>query len=886
VTSRGFRRLLRIRPGSAEVEQELQFHLDSRIEDLVRRGATPSDAHSQALAEFGDLGLTERELTASRRRLQTRRARADWRSDLMLDAKIAWRGLLRRPGLAASLLLILGLASGACGAIFTVVRAAYFAAMPYPDPGRLLSIYEIKPDGGLSEASWPDYMDWRSQAAADFKGLAGYEEANVFVGEAGDTRMLRAARVTAEFFDVLGSPPNHGRGFRTGEDGPGGTPIAVLSHGYWQRQYGGDPTALGRIITINETPYTIVGILPRGFHFAPAGDADLWLPLDSDADLRTQRSDHWLLVVGRMAEGTSLRDARASLELVMSRLAGAYPESNKGRTVGVTPLRDFVIGEVRPALMALSFAVGLVLIIACANAAGLLLSRTLGRARELSVRMAIGATRGRVVRQLVTESLLAGLGGAAIGVIVARLGVRYLIGGLDDGALDHLPFFRNLSPDVLTIGFLALLAVITGVGSGLAPALVGARADAIHSLAGSPRPTTSQRSGRLRDGLVAGQLALTLALLSATALMARSLLSLLSQDLGFQADQVLTGRVALSGPSWESSASQQRFFQDLIDRAKTIPGVRSAGAISSLPLNSGGTNTFRVEGEPEPDRASQPEATRRQVAGDYFQSMGIPLLAGRVFTPRDDSTAQPAILVSASLAKRYFPGGAAVGRRLRFYRFPDTTWEVIGVVGDVTVGRIDAELPPIYYFSHLQVAANRLSLTVRTATDGAQVLPALRAELAKMGPGVALYQEAPMTTVISDSPAIVARRYPLRVIGAFAAVAILLAVAGVYGVVSNNVAERRREIGIRSALGANTAQLVGLILRRGALLVGMGLLSGGLLALLFSRALGSMLYGVRPGDPVTLGLVTLVLGVTTLVASWWPARRAGRVDPAEVLREE
>ena len=885
MSSRGFRRLLRIRPGSGDVEQELQFHLDSRIDDLIRQGMAPDEARSQALGEFGDLDRTERELRASRRRLLTRRARADWRSDLRLDARIAGRGLLRRPALAASLLLILGLASGACGAIFTVVRAAYFAAMPYPEPGRLLNLLEVKPDGELSEASWPDYMDWRTQAGSDFAGLAGYEPANVFVGEGGDTRMVRAARVTAEFFDVLGSLPTQGRGFRPGEDRPGGTPVAVLSHGLWQREYGGDPSVIDRAISINGVPYSIIGVLPKGFHFAPAGDAELWLPLDRDAELRSARSDHWLQVVGRLAEGRSILDARTSLELVMDRLAAAYPESKKGRTISVTPLRDFVIGEVRPALLALSLAVVLVLVIACANAAGLLLSRTLGRARELSVRMAIGATRGRVLRQLVTESLLAGLGGAVIGVIVAQLGVRYLVSGLDEGALDHLPFFRNLAPDALTLAFLAVLAVITGVGSGLAPALVGARADAMHSLAGSIRPTASHRSGRLRDGLVAGQLALTLALLSGTALMARSLLALLSQDLGFQPDEVATGRVALSGPVWESNAAQQRFFENLLDKVKTVPGVRYAGAISSLPLNPGGTNTFRVEGEPEADQASRPEATRRQVAGDYFQAMGIPLVAGRVFTPRDDSSSQPVIMVSAALAKRHFPGGNAVGRRLRFYAFPDTTWEVIGVVGDVTVGRIDAERPPIYYFSHLQVAANRLTLTVRT-TRGTSMYPALRAALATMGPGVALYQEAPMSLVVSDSPAIVARRYPLRVIGAFAAVAILLAVAGVYGVVSNNVAERRREIGIRSALGANGAQLVGLIVRRGAMLVGIGLVSGGLLALVFSRALGSMLYGVKPGDPFTLGIAVLVLGATTLIASWWPARRAGMVDPAEVLRDE
>jgi predicted permease len=500
--------------------------------------------------------------------------------------------------------------------------------------------------------------------------------------------------------------------------------------------------------------------------------------------------------------------------------------------------------------------------------------------------MAIGATRGRIVRQLVTESVLVAFGGALIGVIVARLGVAWLVGGLNEGTLDHLPFLRDLAPDAPALIFLALLAVLAGLASGLAPAIVGARSDSSHGVAGGGRPTASRRSGRLRDSLVAGQLALTLALLSGTALMARSLVQLLSRDLGFQADEVVTGRVALSGPSWQDGAAQQRFFTALLERVTTMPGVRTAGAISSLPLSQGGTNTFRVEGELEPDRATPPEGTRRQVAGDYFQAMGIPLISGRLFTSRDDSSAQRVLVLSRALANRWFPRGEAVGRRMRFYAFPDTTWEVIGIVGDVTVGRIDAEPPPIFYTTYLQVPDNRMSLAIRSVAGPASVLPGIRSVLGTMGPGIALYAEAPMSEVVSESAAVVARRYPLRVIGAFAAVALLLAVAGVYGVMSNSVAERRREIGIRSALGANGRQLVTLILRRGAILVGVGLVSGGILALIFSRALRSMLYGVSPGDPVTLGAVLLVLAATTMIACWWPARRAARVDPAEILRED
>lgn len=888
MTPGSFRRLFRIpsRPShaAAEVDEELRFHLESRTADLVRQGSTEADARARALQEFGDLPSTTRALRSSRRRLMTRRARADWRGDLLLDTRIAWRGLIHRPGLALALLLILGLASGACGAIFTVVRAAFFQAMPYPDAARLVHLRESTADGGSSEASWPDFLDWRAQAAESFTALEVWDETNLFVSEGSGLAMNRGARVSAGFFDLLRIRLAMGRGFLPGEDRPGGTDLVILSDTYWRQHFGADPAILDRGLTINGRPHRVVGVLPPGFHFAPAGDAALWLPLDRGAEPRSERFNHWVNVVGRLADGATLTSARAGLGLVMQRLAAAWPETNRGRGIIVVPLGEVITGDLRPVLFALSLTVVLVLVIACANAAGLFLSRTLGRGRELAVRLAIGATRGRVVRQLVTESLLAGVGGALAGLLVARGGVAYLLGGLNEGALDHLPFFRGLSPDGYTLAFLALLAIVTGLASGLAPALVGARSDATHPVAGGARSTTGRRGRRLRDGLVVGQLALTVSLLAGAALVARSLIHLLAEDLGFQASQVVTGRVALSGPEWDDGARQQRFFEALLDRVRVIPGVSTAGAVSQLPLNGGGTNTFRIEGEPEPDAASRPEATMRAVAGDYFQAMGIALVSGRGFTPRDDTTSQGVLVISRSLA-RLFPGGDPLGRRLRFYAFPDTTWEVVGVVGDVRPGRIDGALPPVIYYTHLQAAENRMTLAVR-ARDAGPLLSAVRRELGTMGPGPALYAESTMEDVVDESPAVVARRYPLRVIGALAAVALLLTVAGIYGVVANGVAERRRELGIRSALGASGGQLVALILRRGALLIIAGLVAGSGLALVLSRTLTALLYGISPNDPVTLLAVVAVLAGTAFLASWWPARRAGRVNPVEVLNQD
>jgi len=885
------RRLRRARPPeqtvARDVDDELRFHLESRIEELVGSGLDSAAARERAAREFGNVEAARSELTALNRRTAARRARTRRLNDLWLDVRFALRTWRRRPAMAVALLAILALGIGANSAIFTVVNAALLAPLPYRDAHQLVHLWETHQNGAeVSEASYPDFVDWRAQGGGTFDGLEGYDPTNVTVAGAGGARMTAGARVSAGFFDLLGVAPLLGRTFRAGEDVPGGTDIAILSHRYWRTELGGDPGALDRTIVVDGRTRRIVGVLPPGFHFAPAGDALLWFPLDRTAQTRDQRFNHWLNVVGRLRPGVRPDAARTAVGVIMDRLAATYPETNSGRGIRVVPLRDEVTGDVRPILLVLAVAVGLLLLIACANVAGILIAQALGRARELAVRTAIGATRLRLVRQLLTESLAISTAGAAVGLALAYGGVRLLVAAIPAGMMDGMPFLADLRPDPWSLVFTAGLATLAGLAFGTIPALIASSAAGIGAARLSARFTLSRPGVRLRDALVVGEVALTVVLLIGAGLVGRSLLTLLREDPGFRAERVLTARVPLAGAAYGNAQAQRRFFEELLGSVRALPGVLDAGAVTNVPLVGGGTNTFRVEGEPEPPAATRPEAVMRGVAGGYFGAMGIPLLAGRAFGPGDDSAAAPVIVISQATARRHVPGGQAVGRRLRFYAFPTATWEVVGVVGDVKTGRLDTPAPPTIYYSHLQAPQNRMTLVLRTAGDPASLRAAVRAAVRTLDPELPVYQLQSMEQVVADSPAVFARRFPLVLMGFFAAVALLLAGLGVYGVVAFGVAQRRHELGIRAALGATPRRLMRLVIRHGALLAAVGGVGGVLLAVPAARLVAGMLYGVPITDALTYTVVLATVGGAVLLATAIPARRAAGSDPATALRAE
>jgi putative ABC transport system permease protein len=867
-----------------DVDAELQFHLEMHIRDLIAAGCAPAVAREEAERRFGELGSVRRACLAIDTRVARRSRRLEFLGDLWRDARFAWRSLRRQPGFLAAILLTLGIGIGANSAIFTVVRATLLRPLPYAEPERLVHLWELTPtaSSGRSEASHPDYLDLKSRNRS-LAGLEGYDATNVTLSGEAIPRRAQGMRVTPGFFRLMGVLPAIGRSFAPEERAPNAPAVVVLSSGYWQRVLGGDPAVLQRTVAIDGRAHRVIGVLPPRFQFAPAGEAELWLPLDRSAEGLAERFNHWLNLVGRLRPGVTLAAARADLSGLMARLASEYPETNQGRGLLAVPLRDEVMGEIRPIVLALFGAVGLVLLIGCANIASLLLARALARQRELAVRVALGAGRRRLMRQLLAESLLiAGLGGL-LGAALAPLGVQYLIGRLPGHFVDRLPFLREVQVDGVVLLYALGIALLTGVGFGLLPALQAARASSAELLRGD-RVTGGGR--RLRDALVVAELALTTGLLVAAGLLGRSLQNLLATDLGFQPERVLTFRIALAGSRYQSGAAQQLFFESLLERTRGLPGVTRAGAVSNLPLNGGGTNTFRVEGQPEPEPSQRAEATMRGVAAEYFQAMGIRLVSGRGFDSRDDSVSAPVVVLSESLARRLVPGGSALGARLRFYAFPASAWTVVGVVGDVKTGSLDAEPPPTIYYSHRQGPENRMALVIRTEGDPTALTGLIRAAVAELDATLPVYGVGAMAGQVDASPALSARRFPLTLITAFAAAALLLAIIGIYGVINYSVTQRTREMGVRMALGASASQLVRSVLRQGVQLAGLGILIGTLLAFSASRVLVSLLYGVSPGDPLTYLGVGLLLGLVTLAASWLPARRAARVDPLTALRAE
>jgi predicted permease len=886
----GLRRIVHLsgaRRVQRDVDEEVRFHLDMRTDDLVRGGMTPNRAREQAMREFGDVAEACSELAAIDERRAARRDRAEWWSDLGHDLRFAARVLRRQPGFTAVVLVTLMLGIGANTAIFTVVDAALLRPLPYHQPDRLVHLWETH-HGDVddrSEASYPDFVDWRAQSRA-FSALEGYDETNLTVAtDVGEPLMLDGVRVTPGFFTMLGVRPILGRAFVADDAVPSGAPIVVLSHAYWQRQLGGDAHVIGRSLTLDRRRYTVVGVLPPNFHFAPVEDAEFWLPLESASPRIAQRYNHWLNVVARLAPGATHEGVRSDLSAVMRRLAAQYPETNSGRDVVVVPLRDEIVGPVRATLLVLFGAVGCVLLIACVNVAGLMLARSAARDREIAVRAALGADRARIIRQLLAESALLALAGGVLGAATAHLGVRLILATLPSEITSGMPYLQDLRVDRVVIAYAAALAVAAGLLSGLVPALFVSRPSAAELLRRGGRGGSGGARPRVRGTLVVAQIALTMVLLVGASLMMRSLTQLLRTDAGFDADNVLTGRIALSGTGYESAERQRQFFETLVGRVRTLPDVRAAGAVRQLPLAGGGTNTFRAEGRPEPDAASRPEATMRGVAGDYFRAMGIQVVAGRVFMSADRANTQPVLVVSAGLARRMFTAEAsAVGQRLRFYAFPDSAWTIVGVVGDVKTGRLDADAPPTIYYTHLQGAENRMTIVVRTVGDPTAIATALRREAHTLDPNVAVYDVQTMEQQVARSPAVSARRLPLHVVTAFAAAALLLAVVGIYGLIAYTVSQRTQELGIRIALGAGRRDILTLVVREGAVLAALGVSAGLVVALWAARMLGSLLYGVGTADPPTYIVVALLLGAVSLAASYVPARRAARVDPMIALK--
>ena len=814
------------------------------------------------------------------------------------DLRYAFRGLRQRPGFTLVAVLTLALGIGANTAIFSVVNGVLLRPLPYERPERLAMIWGHRQQEPLAELSVPEYWDLRERTHA-FADVAAFADGNINLTGTGTPERIGAGYFTANATALLGVAPALGRGFTAEEDLPGGPPVVLLSDGLWRRRFGADPEVIGRVLILDDTPTTVIGVMPPEFqlptHYAGA-PKELWAPMRFDPAIdRGVRGWHFFEVVGRLRDGVALDAASAETSTLMRGMLATYPTEYTSDFDGsATAVSQAVVGDVRPALLVLLGAVALLLLIACANVAGLLLARSEVRQREIALRTALGAGRSRLVRQLLTESVLLALAGGLVGLLLAAWGVR----GLVLAAPSSVPRLDSIDIDPRVLGYTAGVTLLTGILFGLAPALHAVRGDLTGALTDGGRAgTTGRGRQRIRQALVAGQVAVALVLVTGAGLLVQSFLRLRQVDPGFVPERLLTARVELSPVRYQANDVRRRFYENLLERLRSIPGVRSAAAARALPMTGRleiGDWSFILEGQ-----ASSPPlpgdwhpADWQVVSPGYFETMGIPVLQGRDFGATDRLGAPGAVIVNRTLARQVWPDGDALGRRVLLGGGDaDSVWRtVVGIVGDVRHRGLTASPRPEMFLPYAQFPAgtanapSSMHVVLRTAGEPSALATALGAAVAALDPDVPLSGVQTMESAMGSWAA--ERRLIMLLVSGFALVALALGSVGIYGVMAHLVAHREREIGVRMALGALPGQILGLVVSQSAWLVGVGILAGTAGALAVTRLLTGLLFQVRPTDPLTLIGTALVLVVAAAGATLVPALRAVRTDPAHALRSE
>ncbi len=804
---------------------------------------------------------------------------------LLQDLHYAVRTLLKKPGFSLIAVITLALGIGSSTAIFTVVDAALLRGLPYKSPEQLYHLWERRPQQEFSqrEFSYPDYQDYQQNQV--FEGIAAYTGGGGILSGRGEPERVLSPSATANFFSVLGVEPLLGRTFQPGEDKPGAPRVTVLTYGMWQRRFGGDTGIVGQPLTINGESYTVIGVLPASFQFA-LRSADLWRPYQPTEAQLTRRFMHGTNVIGRLKPGVNVEQAQTELSVIAKRIEQEHNQSHAGTGIRLVPLQEQFVGNVRPILLVLLAAVGFVLLIACANVDSLLLTRSLSRQKEVAIRSALGANRWRVIRQMLTESVLLSLAGGVAGLLMANWGVDALVAALPESQLNSLPFLKSLHIDARILGFSFGLSLLTGIVFGLAPALQSSRLDLNEVLKEGGRTTAGGARHRLRSAFVMTEIALAVVLLVGAGLMMKSLLRLLQTNVGFNPQNVLTMTVALPPGKYREPTALVSFHQQLNERVRALPGVSSAGTVNILPLQGGNTTRFVVEGDPIPAPGEEIEANFRVVDESYFQTLGIPLMAGRMFDERDKADAPGVVMIGKTVADRIFAGRDPIGRRINYASIQGPPDLIVGVVGDVKIAGLDEAIRPVLYYPFRQSPSMTTNLVVRTNADPTTLAGAIRNETRNMEPDVALFSVREMEELIADSPAAFLRRFPALLIGIFAGVALLLASIGIYGVVSYSVSQQTHHIGVRMALGAQASDILKLVLKQALGLSLAGMAIGVLAALALMRLLRSLLYEVQTNDLGTFAFVVGTLFVVALLASYIPARRATKVDPLVALRYE
>jgi predicted permease len=868
------RALLRSEAIHSEIAEEMRFHIEMRAEENVRRGMAPEEARREAERRFGNFGSIKERAYEVRGggMLET----------LWQDLRYGVRALRKQSGFTAVVVLTLAIGIGANSTIFSFANGVLLRPLPYAQPERLVLLDETAPKRGVQSlgVSFPNFLDWRAQNQV-FEDIAAYSSGSYTLVDGGEPEQVRGARVSGGLFEILDVSPALGRTISREEDRPGSETVVILGHGLWQGRFGADAGIVGRTISLNNRPHTVVGVMPPGFRFPEV--ADLWVPLALDTQ-RWTRTDHGLGAIARLKPGVTLEQAGAEMVAIARRIEEQNPVTNEGLSVSVSDMRAGLVSDYRQALLILLGVVGFVLLIACVNVANLLLARASARQQEVSIRVALGASRWRIFRQLMTESLVLSTAGGALGLVLAVWGLKLLLTAVPV----ELPFWMRFDLDGRVLGFTVAVTLLTGIVFGAAPALQASKIDLNKTLKEGGRSAAGGAGlRRLRSLLVVGEVALALILLVGAGLMMRSFLRLQRVDVGLDPTNVLTATVPLPQAKYREPERQSAFFQQLVERVGHLPGVRAAGAVSNLPLDgSRWGRSLTVEGRPVLAVGEAPMINHCVVTPGYFSALGIPVLTGRDIAEADGRDAPRVTVVDERLAREYWPGESALGKRVRFGP-PESNepWHtVVGVVGDVRHERPDAVTRMSVYVPYQQITVRQMTLAVRTANDPAGLAAAVRSQVRELDPAQPLTGVRTMEEVVSR--AVWQPRLHTILFGVFAAVALLLAAVGIYGVMSYAVTQRTHEIGIRVALGARNTDVLRLVVGQGMRLVIVGVGLGVVGALGVTRLLESLLFGVSATDPATFAGVAAALSAVALVACYLPARRATRVDPLVALRYE
>ena len=805
-------------------------------------------------------------------------------SKFLQDLRYGFRTMMKRPGFTFIAVMTLALGIGSSTAIFTVVDAAVIRGLPYRSPNELYHMWERTPQKEFDqrEFSYPDYQDYLQNKVVD---IAAYSGGGTILNANGESERVFAPVVSANFFSVLGVEAIRGRTFQSDEDKQGGPRVVVLTYGLWQRRFAGSEQILGQQLDLAGNSYTIIGVLPQSFQFAMR-PADLFTPYQPTQNQLTRRYMHGTNLIARLKPGVTAAQAQAELSLITSRIEQQYKDSHAGVTLKLIPLQEQVVGQVKPILMILLGAVGFVLLIACANVANLLLTRSLTRQKEVGIRVALGASRWRVVQQLLTESVLLSLAGGVIGLLLAYWGTGALVSMLPPNQINALPFLQTLKVDARMLGFSFGLSVLTGVIFGLAPALQSTRLELTGVLKEGGRNTSGNVSQRLRSGLVMTEIALAVVLLVGAGMLLKSLVRVLRTDPGFNPENVLTMTVVLPAAKYAEAPAQVNMQDQIQQKVKTLPGVTGVGTVNILPLQPGNTTRVNVEGEPVPPPGQELEANIRTVSDEYFRTLGVPLVSGRMFDARDKADGQQVVIIGKTMADRMFAGRDPLSRRLKYAGVEAPPVSIVGVVADVKITGLDQETRPVIYYPFRQNSSTFANLVVRTSADPTALAGSIRNEIRSLEPAVAIFNVQAMPELIANSPAAFMRRFPATLIGVFAGLALLLSSIGIYGVVSYSVSQQTHHIGVRMALGASAADILKLILKQGLIIALAGIAIGSVGAFILMRVLQSLLFEVRANDASTYAVVAGVLFLIALLACYLPARRATQVDPLVALRYE